>query len=85
MSDFDITQLYQKFIEVDRELKLLREEVGHIKLNQNILFKPTMVKLSGDIDYLDDKPLQWPNESYKDYLKRIGEYNEASAFEDDTK
>lgn len=26
-------------------------------------------------------PLQWPNESHKDYLKRIGQYNEASVSE----
>jgi len=34
-------------------------------------------------------PPQWPNESYTDYLKRIGQYNEASSdnenFEDSYK
>lgn len=85
MTETDLILIYKRFEEIDRELKELREEVGQIKRNQNTFIKPIMVKLNGDIDHLDDKPLQRPNESYKDYLKRIGEYNEASAFEDDTK
>ena len=40
------------------------------------------------IEYLS-KPPQWPNESRTDYLKRIGQYNEASSdnenFEDSYK
>lgn len=27
-------------------------------------------------------PLQWPNESYTDYLKRIGQYNEAQSIDE---
>lgn len=33
----------------------------------------------------NDKPAQWPNEPYTDYLNRIGEYNEAMIYEDDSK
>lgn len=37
MSDFAIQELFRKFIELDRELKELRKEVGEIKdtLKQN--------------------------------------------------
>lgn len=27
-------------------------------------------------------PLQWPNESHTDYLKRIGQYNEAQSIDE---
>ena len=30
----------------------------------------------------DGKPPRWPNESYEDYLKRIGEYNTAQSDEE---
>ena len=30
----------------------------------------------------EPKPPQWPNESYEDYLKRIGEYNVAQSDEE---
>lgn len=35
----------------------------------------------GDCVY-NEKPTRWPNESYEDYLKRIGEYNLAQSDEE---
>lgn len=35
----------------------------------------------GDCVY-NEKPTRWPNESYTDYLKRIGEYNTAQSDEE---
>jgi hypothetical protein len=94
-TDYDFVQLYVRLEKLDAELKELREEVGQIKWYQQhgttgpVAFSSAQpghgAAYVGVLDYLSDKPLQWPNESYKDYLKRIGEYNEASAFEDDTK
>lgn len=39
------------------------------------------LNLEGGVEYLD-KPTRWPNESYEDYLKRIGEYNVAQSDEE---
>lgn len=43
----------------------------------------------GLVDYIknnlkefNEKPTRWPNESYEDYLKRIGEYNVAQSDEE---
>jgi len=84
MSDFAIQELYKKWIELDRELKQLRAEVNQIKGLQYFtkcsILKDTNVGYSGNT-----KPAQWPNEPYTDYLKRIGEYNEAMIYEDDSK
>lgn len=82
MTDLDITNLYQKWIELDRELKLLKQEVGLIKST----LEPKKQYLPQWEENLEPtKPAQWPNEPYTDYLKRIGEYNEAQVYEDDTK
>lgn len=35
----------------------------------------------GDCVY-NEKPTRWPNESYGDYLKRVGEYNVAQSDEE---
>lgn len=43
---------------------------------------PVMVNLKGQVERFNDTPPQWPNESHTDYLKRIGQYNEASLLED---
>lgn len=84
-TDFDITNLYQKWIELDRELKLLKQEIGEIKRFQPIAIGPIEFGQQRILHRDNDKPAQWPNESYTDYLKRIGEYNEAMNYEDDTK
>jgi len=107
-TDFDITNLYQKWIELDRELKELRTEVNQLKwyaasqtqqhgTNGAVAYSgrtsPGMGAGGGnrypDSDWEHNlsfnKPAQWPNEPYTDYLKRIGQYNEAMIYEDDSK
>lgn len=81
-TDFDITNLYQKWIELDRELKLLKQEVSDIKSMQQPK-KQWVPQWEENLE--PTKPAQWPNEPYTDYLKRIGEYNEAMIYEDDSK
>lgn len=76
MTDTDLILIYKKFDEIDRQLKELRKDVCC-----NIQAFPKSYSQM----IADNKPVQWPGEPYTDYLKRIGEYNEASAFEDDTK
>lgn len=38
--------------------------------------------IKNNIQAFNEKPPQWPNESYTDYLKRIGEYNVAQSDEE---
>lgn len=84
MSDRDIDELFRRFADLDRELKELKVEVGEIKKNQFIPVGPIEFRINKP-DKIPDKPAQWPNEPYTDYLKRIGEYNEAMIYEDESK
>lgn len=67
------------------EIMSLENVLSHNK-NAADLFKD-LVPVGTEVDCsgvnamgkLQDFPLQWPNESYTDYLKRIGQYNEASS------
>lgn len=38
--------------------------------------------IKNNIQDFNEKPTRWPNESYTDYLKRIGEYNTAQSDEE---
>lgn len=38
--------------------------------------------IKNNIQAFNEKPIRWPNESYEDYLKRIGEYNVAQSDEE---
>lgn len=38
--------------------------------------------IKNNIKAFNEKPTRWPNESYTDYLKRIGEYNTAQSDEE---
>lgn len=38
--------------------------------------------IKNNIQAFNEKPSRWPNESYTDYLKRIGEYNVAQSDEE---
>lgn len=99
-TDFDITNLYQKWIELDGELKELRTEVNQLKwyaasqtqqhgTNGAVAYSATTANKQWVPQWEENleptKPSQWPNEPYTDYLKRIGEYNEAMIYEDNTK
>jgi hypothetical protein len=76
MTNTDLLLIYKKFEEIDRQLKEMRKEIGSVGIG---LPKSCSQMIA------DDKPAQWPNEPYTDYLKRIGEYNEAMIYEDDSK
>jgi hypothetical protein len=54
MTEYDLVQLYQKWLELDRELKLLKQEVGLIK--QTLEPKKQWVP-------------QWEEDLYEDYTK----------------
>lgn len=81
MTNTDLILIYKKFEEIDRQLKELRQEMSEITLWKNTPIKPVWLMGDGGIN----KPAQWPNEPYTDYLKRIGEYNEAMIYEDESK
>lgn len=85
MSDRDIDELFRRFADLDRELKELKAEVGEIKRFQPVAIGPIQFGQPRILGRDNDKPAQWPNESYTDYLKRMGEYNEAMNYEDDSK
>ena len=71
MSERDIDELFRKFATLDAELKELRREISQLK--------PAGLQFGG---YLtpSTQPVQWPRESHTDYLKRIGQYNEAQSY-----
>jgi len=58
---------------VDKILQLLMEPEVEYQT------KPVMVNLKGQVEHFNNTPPQWPNESHTDYLKRIGQYNEAQS------
>lgn len=70
---------------LDMKLNKILELLNKPEVNYEV--RPAVVGTDGNIDYnfynrqwLDnDHPPQWPNESHTDYLKRIGQYNEAQS------
>ena len=83
-SDRDIDELFRKFAILDAELKELRKEVGEMKFSQThggiSISKSTIPQWEeGLVKEFNERPPMWPNESHTDYLKRIGQYNEASS------
>ena len=76
MTNTDLILIYKKFGDIDRQLKELRKEIGSIGIG--------LPKTYSQV-FAENKPAQWPNEPYTDYLKRIGEYNEAMNYEDESK
>lgn len=69
-SDVDINLLHLKLNALEERVKVLENTS---KATQFIIpqWDDSLVK------QFNDRPVQWPNESYTDYLKRIGEYTEA--------
>lgn len=93
MTDRDIDELFRRFADLDRELKELRTEVNQLKWYQQHGTNGAVAYSANSAKWVPQweenleptKPAQWPNEPYTDYLKRIGEYNEALIYEDDGK
>lgn len=69
-SEIDINLIFLKLEKLEERIKVLSADLNNLKPDDYYQVKssPT-TKL----------PLQWPSESYTDYLKRIGLYNEASS------
>lgn len=72
-------------LKLDAILKLLNKPEVEYEV------RPTVLGSDGLIDYnfysrqwVDNGlPTQWPNESHTDYLKRIGQYNEAQSYDEE--
>lgn len=83
-----LSELMIKLETIDGKLdKLLNSDLRIIN-NVSVVGEPDpdslieQIKASmGDCVY-NEKPTRWPNESYTDYLKRIGEYNTAQSDEE---
>ncbi len=68
-TDFSI-RLDKLEYKLDKLLTLMEKPISKIFVN-----------LKGEVEYLDKAP-RWPNESYIDYMKRIGELNTAQSDEE---
>lgn len=63
------------------------DKVLQLLVSPEVVTQPTVVNVDGSVDsgfykrhWVDNGlPTQWPNESHTDYLKRIGQYNEAQS------
>jgi hypothetical protein len=89
------TELAIKIATVDMKLDAILKLLNKPEIEYEV--RPTVIGADGVVDYNfysrqfvnNGLPTQWPNESHTDYLKRIGQYNEASSdnenFEDSFK
>lgn len=68
-TDFSV-RLNKLEYKLDKVLALMEKPIPKI-----------LVNLKGEVEYLD-KPPQWLNESYVDYMKRLGELNTAQSDEE---
>lgn len=69
-SEIDINLIFLRLNKLEERIKVLEADVNNLKPDDYYQVK------AGPATKL---PLQWPSESYTDYLKRIGLYNEASS------
>lgn len=83
-----LSELMVKLETIDSKLDKLLNNNLRILNNVSVVGEPDpeslieQIKASmGDCVY-NEIPPQWPNEDYEDYLKRIGEYNEAQSDEE---
>ena len=77
-SDVDINLLHLKLNALEERVKVLEGKKDMI-IERNISLGDLQSLPPNCTDYvfIKKQPVQWPNESFTDYLKRIGEYNEA--------
>ena len=73
-------------MKINKVLELLNKPQEEYVINQLVNYThfdardpEITAKVNKAISGLDAGPLQWPNESHTDYLKRIGQYNEAQS------
>ena len=70
------TEIQISLSKLESKLTSLEAAVKELKQDQVTIIGD--VKITGNIATDEiTKPVRWPNESLTDYLKRIGEYNEA--------
>ena len=63
-------------MKLDKVLELLNKL--EVTTNHPLLRRCFGQSLEDVVNDFNNTPPQWPNESHTDYLKRIGQYNEAS-------
>lgn len=71
------TELVIKIATLDMKVSKVLELLN--KPDAEYEIAPTMINLKGQAERFNNTPPQWPNESHTDYLKRIGQYNEAQS------
>lgn len=64
-------------LKIDKVLELLNKP--EVKTNHPLLRRCFGQSLEDVVKDSNNTPPQWPNESRTDYLKRIGQWNEASS------
>lgn len=80
MNEIDLKLIYERFDSIDKQLKELREATKSIPIKIDYSISKSTIPQweEGLVKEFNERPPMWPNESYTDYLKRIGQYNEAS-------
>lgn len=83
-----LSELMIKLESIDGKLDKLLVQQSPVDTNVTVNVEDDYVP-DGLLDYIknnvkefNEKPTRWPNESYEDYLKRIGEYNTAQSDEE---
>ena len=81
-----LSELMIKLETIDGKLDKLLNSDLHIVNNVSIVGESDpdalIETIKNNIQQFNEKPTRWPNESYEDYLKRIGEYNVAQSDEE---
>ena len=81
-----LSELMIKLETIDSKLdKMLKSDlriVSNITVTGSSDPDALIETIKNNIQDFNDKPSRWPNESYEDYLKRIGEYNTAQSDEE---
>ena len=71
------TEIAIQIATLDMKVSKVLELLNKPKVEYGIA--PVMINLKGQVERFNNTPPQWPNESRTDYMKRIGQYNEAQS------
>lgn len=86
MDSIGYTQLMIRLDQLESKIdKLLNSDlhaINNISIAGNADPEALIETIKNNIQAFNEKPPRWPNESYEDYLKRIGEYNIAQSDEE---
>ena len=75
------TELAIQIATLDMKVSKILELLNKPEVEYEIA--PLMINLKGQVERFNINPPQWPNESHTDYLKRIGQYNEAQSIDEE--